>query len=83
MAQMAEWRSGKSVRLLSCRLEFDSESGQINDFIIGIHSFPALRSSSKGQSVENKLASSLVVPLGKALSGIPPFWCGGQKVGNS
>ena len=30
-----------SVCLLSCRLGFDSESGQSNDFKIGIHSFPA------------------------------------------
>ena len=29
------------VCLLSCRLGFDSESGQTNDFKIGIHSFPA------------------------------------------
>ena len=34
-------------------------------------------------SVKNKPASLLVVPLGKALSGIPPFWCGGQMVSNS
>ena len=34
-------------------------------------------------SVENKPASLLVVPLGKALSGIPPSWCGRQMVGNS
>ena len=27
-----------------------------------------------GDSVESKPASLLVVPLGKALSGIPPFW---------
>ena len=27
-------------------------------------------------SVENKPASLLAVPLGKALSGISPFWCG-------
>ena len=39
-AHMAEWY-GKSVRLESCRLGFDSESGQTNDFKIGIHSFPA------------------------------------------
>ena len=39
-----------SVCLLSCRL--DSESGQTNDFIIGIHSFPALRSALKGQCGE-------------------------------
>ena len=30
-----------SVCLLNCRLGFDSESGQTNDFKIGIHSFPA------------------------------------------
>ena len=29
-----------SVCLLSCRLGFDSESGQTNDFKIGIHSLP-------------------------------------------
>ena len=37
---MDEW-CGKSVYLKSCRLGFDSESGQINDFKIGIHSFLA------------------------------------------
>ena len=35
------WPSGKSVRLGSGRLWFDSESGQTNDFKIGIPSFPA------------------------------------------
>ena len=30
-----------SVCLLSCRLGFDSKSGQTNDFKFGIHSFPA------------------------------------------
>ena len=34
-------------------------------------------------SVKNKPASLLVVPLGKALSGIPPSWCGRQMAGNS
>ena len=34
-------------------------------------------------SVENKPASLLVVPLGKALNGIPPSWCGKQMPGNS
>ena len=29
-------------------------------------------------SVENKPVSLLVVPLGKALSWIPPSWCGRQ-----
>ena len=34
-------------------------------------------------SVWNKPTSLLVVPLEKALCGIPPFWCGRQMVGNS
>ena len=34
-------------------------------------------------SVENKSASLLVVPLGKALGGITPSWCGRQIAGNS
>ena len=34
-------------------------------------------------SGENKPASSLVVPLGKALSGIFPSWCDPQMAGNS
>ena len=38
-AQTAECKY--SVCLLSCRLGFDSESGQTNDFKIGIHSFLA------------------------------------------
>ena len=41
-----------SVCLLSCRLGFDSESGQTNDFKIGIHSFPVCRSALKGQCGE-------------------------------
>ena len=35
------WPSGESVRLGSCRLGFGSESGQTNDFKIGIYSFLA------------------------------------------
>ena len=34
-------------------------------------------------SVENKEASLLVMPLGKALSGIVSPWCGRQMAGNS
>ena len=33
--------SGKSIRLWSCRLGFDTKSGQTNDCKIGIHSFLA------------------------------------------
>ena len=40
-AQMVEWQLGKSVRLGSGRLGFDSESGQTKDFQIGIYNFPA------------------------------------------
>ena len=43
------WPSGESVRLESCRLGFDSESGQTDDFKVGIHSFPAWRLPLKGQ----------------------------------
>ena len=32
--------------------------------------------------VENKPVSLLVVPLGKALSGVSPSWCGRQMAGN-
>ena len=41
-----------NVCLLSCRLGFDSESGQTNDSKIGIHSFPASCSALKGQCEE-------------------------------
>ena len=34
-------------------------------------------------SVKNKPASLLVVPLGKALNGVPPSWCGKQMARNS
>ena len=34
-------------------------------------------------SVENKPASLLTVPLGKALNGIFPSWCRRQMAGNS
>ena len=51
---------------MSCRLWFDSESGQTNDFKIGIHSF-LLDAQHQRDSVEIKPASLLVVPLEKAL----------------
>ena len=38
-------------------------------------------SALKGQCGEKQ--TLLVVPLGKALSGIPPCWCGKQMAGNS
>ena len=36
-----------------------------------------------GDSVENKSASLLRMPLEKALSRIPPSWCGRQMADNS
>ena len=39
--EQLKWPSGKSVRLGSCRLGFNSKSGHTNDVKIGIHSFPA------------------------------------------
>ena len=41
MPNSSDGRVVWSVCLLSCRPGFDSESGQTNDFKIGIHSFPA------------------------------------------
>ena len=66
---MAEWyRTSDSG---SVDLGFDSESGQTNDlklvFTASLFDVQHLR-----DSVENKPASLLVVPLGKALNGIPP-----------
>ena len=43
---------GKSVRLGSCILGLNFESGQTNDFKIGIRSFSAGRSALKGQCEE-------------------------------
>ena len=45
------------------------------DFKNGIHNF-LLGARHLGEVVENKPASSLVVSLGKALSGTPPLLCG-------
>ena len=40
-SKQLRWPSDESVQLRSCRLGFDSKSGQTNGFKIGIHSFPA------------------------------------------
>ena len=84
-----KWPSGKSVRLGRCRLGFDSELGQTNDFMSRVKPMTVFIASLLDaqldalHSVENKPASLLVVRLGKALSGIPPSWCGRQMAGNS
>ena len=41
MPAQVRWPRGIELHLLSCRLGFDSDSGQTNDLKIGIHSFPA------------------------------------------
>ena len=67
--QMAEWCGASASG--SVDLGFDSESGQTNDFKIGIHS-SLLDVQHLRDSVEIQPASLLAVPLGKALNGIPP-----------
>ena len=49
---MTEWNTASASG--SVDLGFDSESGQTNDFKIGIHSFPASRSALKGQCGESR-----------------------------
>ena len=76
------WPNGKSVCLWSCRLGFDFESVQTNDFKIGIAA-SLLDVQHQRDRVENKPAGLLVAPLGKALCGISSSWCGRQLAGNS
>ena len=71
IAQMYRWQSGKSVRLGSCRLGFDSESGQINDFKIGIHRFLAWRSSLKRTVWRTSRQVYLLYRLERHLAGFP------------
>ena len=54
--------SGKSVCLRSYGLGFGFESGQTKDSLIGIHSFPALRSALKvhGKEQASKLTCCAV-----------------------
>ena len=75
--------SGKSIRLGSRRLGFDSKSGQTNDFEIGIHSFPAWGSALKGQSGEQLTGKFACCAVGKVRSGIPPSRCGRQMACNA
>ena len=55
------------------------ESGQAEDFRILIFRLPCLTFSIFMDSVEEKLASSLVVSLGKELNRIPPALRGRQS----
>ena len=65
------WPSGQSVRFRNFKLGFDSESGQTNDAKIDIQRFPARHSALEGQCGQQAGKFTCVVPLGKALSGIP------------
>ena len=71
------WPSGKSARLWSCRLEFDSKFGQTNDFKVGVHSFPACRSAMKEKCGE-QAGKFTCCAVGQSLSWIYPSWCGRQ-----
>ena len=67
---MAKWYGASASG--SVDLGFDSESGQTNDFKIGLDTSSLLDAQHLRDSVEIKPASLVVVPLGKALNGIPP-----------
>ena len=51
--------------------------------LIGLFTASLLDAQHERDSVENKPANLLAVPLGKALSRIPPIWCGRQVAVNS
>ena len=76
----ARWCSGESVRIAVGRPGVHSLSRVIpKDFKKGIFTASLLGAQhKKGDSVENKPASLLVVSLGKALNGMPPPLCGRQ-----
>ena len=76
---MAEWYGASASG--SVLLGFDSESGQTNDYKIGITA-SLLDVQHLRDSVE-KAGKFTFVPLGKALKGIPPSQCGRQMAGNS
>ena len=64
MVKQLRWLSGKSGRLGSYRLGFDSKWDQTNHYTIGMHSFPAGRSALKGQSGEQAGKFTCVVGKG-------------------
>ena len=79
--QQLRWPSGKSVPLRAVN------SGLIPSRVKPmtlklVFAASLLHAQHYRDSVENKPAS-LLVPLGKALGGIPPSWCGRQMAGNS
>ena len=74
-AQPARWCSGESVRIAVGRPGVHSLSRVIpKDFKNWYSQLPCLALSIERDSVENKPASLLVVPLGKALSGTPHLY---------
>ena len=58
------------------------DSIQINDFKIGICSFPALRSALKGKCGEQAVKFTRCA-VEKGTYRDSPFWCGRQAAGNS
>ena len=67
----------------SVELGFISQVGSYQKTLKMVFTVSLLGAQHNRDSVENKSASLLVVFLGKALNGIPPFPCGRQMVGPS
>ena len=82
IANSSDGGVGESVRLGSSTLGLNSESGQTNDFKIGIHSFSAGRSALKGQCAKQARKFTCCA-VGKGAKRDPPFWCGIQMAGSS
>ena len=77
---MAEWH-GASV---SCAVDSGLIPSRVKPMTLKlVFTASLLDAQHQRNNVENKPASLLVVPSGKALSGIPPSWCGRQMAGNS
>ena len=71
--QQPRWPSGKSVRHGSCAVDLGLIPSRVTPIILKLlFTASLLDVQHLRDSVENKPASLLVVPLGKTLSGIPP-----------
>ena len=71
--QQPRWPSGKSIRHGSCAVDLGLIPSRVTPIILKLlFAASLLDVQHLRDSVENKPASLLVVPLGKTLSGIPP-----------
>ena len=79
-AQMAEWYRAS----VSCAVDSGLIPNRVKPMILKLVFTPSLLDAQHFRdSVKSKPASLLVVPLEKALSGIPPSWCGRKMADNS